>query len=642
MTSASGRPSTSSAIHSDDGTFTVQAVPGRTDLHVTASGHVQATLTGLNVEEGKPLTGVDVQMGKGGRVVGRVTSAGQPVEGVYLSAAADPIAPRSAGATSDPDGNYVLDGVEPGELTLQARKQGWLTKEKGITTKAGEDVHVDLELDHGGGLNGRVIDRNGHPLEGARVLVRGGGNGRAIPATSLTEADGAFTLSGLQEGHLTLVTQHSGYVTATTDDVDPAQSVTVTLDKGGSITGRVTGLSEAEMNGVNVAATYGSAAGTNARVDSDGSFTIQGVPDGTVTVFAIKPQNRRSGSKTVTVTNGSAQFVELDFAQGATVSGRVTREGKPVSGGSISFAGTKGEQGGNAMLGPDGTYQIYGLQNGEFRVFINLFALNNATSTVPNVTVAGTTTHDFDLTGRVLHGHVVDASTGAPLSDVMVQLRPASPAVGVSRQATTDSDGRFTMDLLADGQYHLVTQRAQYAALQQDVNVPTQDLELRLDTTSPTMVRVIDGATGQPMAGDISVADATSKAHLAFGRATVDVGARLFLPEGHYTMNVSAEGYTNANLTLVVPSPEVQVTLQRGGTVTFHLHGTETNYQVRFLVNGQSSRTDWISARIRNSINGVVPGSYIVEVNSADGKTPHGSYPVTVQAGQTVIVDVVN
>jgi 5-hydroxyisourate hydrolase-like protein (transthyretin family) len=639
MTNVTGRPSTSLAIHSDDGTFTVQVVPGRTDLHVAASGYVRATLTGLNVEEGKPLTGVDVLMGKGGGVVGRVTSAGQPVEGVYLSAAADPMTPRNAGATSDTDGNYILDGVEPGELTLQARKQGWLTKEKGITTKAGEDIHVDLELDHGGVLNGRVIDRDGHPLEGARVNVRAGGNARTIPATSLTEADGTFTLSGLPEGHLALMTQHSGYVTATTDDVDPAQSITVTLDKGGSITGRVTGLSEADLNGVNVAASYGSAAGTNARVDGDGSFTIQGVPEGTVRLFAIKPPGRRSGSKTVTVTNGSAPFVELDFADSASVSGRITREGKPVAGGSISFSGTKGEPGGNAVFGPDGTYQVSGLQNGEFRVFINLYGLN-ATSTVPNVTVAGTTTHDFDLTGRVLRGHVVDASNGAPLADVLVQLRPTSPAVGISRQATTDSDGRFTMDLLDDGQYHLVTQRAQYAALQQDLNVPSQDLELRLDTTNPTMIRVIDGATGQPMAGDVSVADSTSKAHVAFGRATVDVGARLYLPEGRYTMNVSAMGYTNANLALVVPSPEVQVTLQRGGTVTFRLHGTEANYQVRFLVNGQSSRTDWISSRYRTSLDGIAPGTYTVEVNSSDGKTPHGSYPVTLQAGQTVFVDV--
>ncbi len=136
--------------------------------------------------------------------------------------------------------------------------------------------------------------------------------------------------------------------------------------------------------------------------------------------------------------------------------------------------------------------------------------------------------------------------------------------------------------------------------------------------------------------------DATTKTPVTYVRSTADTDAKLFLTDGRYTMTVYAGGYISANLPLLVPSPEVQVTMHRGGTISFRLHGTQTNYSVRLLVNGQEARAEWISAVYQTSITGVAPGSYVVEVTSADRKTPHGSYPVSVQAGQTVVVDVVD
>ena len=639
-TSAGQRAPASSTIHSDDGTFTVLVVPGRTDLRVVASGHVRATINGLNVEEGKPLTGVEVHLDRGGRVVGRVTSNGEPVDGVYLEAYANPTSRSTSGATSDYDGNYVLDSVEAGDLTLSARKQGWLTREQAITTKAGEDVHADIELDHGREVSGRVIDRDGHPVESAQVLVRGAQE-RSIRANASTDPDGTFKVSGLTDGHLSLTAMHEGFVSASMDDVDPAQNITLTLDRGGVITGRVTGLSEGEISSgsVNVIASYGSGNG-GGSVDSDGTFTIHGVPDGPVSVSATKtgPQVRRTAPKTVTVTNGTAPFVDIDFAAGFSVSGRVTREGQPVSGGSISFGGTKGEQGGNAPLAPDGSYQITVLQAGDYVVYVSLSGVNGG-SKLPNVIVSGSMTQDFDITGSTLRGRVVDTSSGAPLSDVSIQLRPINPPAGGTHQATTDSDGRFTIELLDDGQYRVATQRSQYAPVQQDVSIPSQELELRLTGTTPTTVHVVDGVTGQAIAANLSVAEATTKAVLGYSRSTTDADAKFYLADGQYTMTVGADGYATATRDLAVPSQSVVVALQAGGTITFRFHGTDVRYFVQLLANGQPQRSGLLGV-LRNSFTGVTPGTYTVVVTSVDRKAPHGSYPVTLQGGQTVTVDV--
>lgn len=136
----------SAAIHSDDGTFALQALPGPTELNVKAAGYVR-TVRGLVAEEGKSLSGVEVQLERAGVVVGRVTSGGKPLAYASLSAyAGSPAASTGVATTTDYDGNYVLEDVKPGELTVRARKETWLTKEKTVTAKAGEDVQADLEL----------------------------------------------------------------------------------------------------------------------------------------------------------------------------------------------------------------------------------------------------------------------------------------------------------------------------------------------------------------------------------------------------------------------------------------------------------------------------------------------------------------
>src|SRR5258708_26086737 len=162
------RASARSQIHSDDGTFSVPVIPGRTELRVTAAGFVKAACGGLTVEEGKPLPGIEVRMDRGGRVVGRVTSGGEPVAQAYVMAFADRYTGAQPGATTDANGEYVIDGVDAGQRPVEARKSGLLPKNKQGITKAGEEVRADLELDKGREVRGRVLHRSGRPIESAR------------------------------------------------------------------------------------------------------------------------------------------------------------------------------------------------------------------------------------------------------------------------------------------------------------------------------------------------------------------------------------------------------------------------------------------------------------------------------------------
>src|ERR1051326_735654 len=72
-------------VTSADGTFSLKRVqPGSVELRVTAPGYVAGTVSDLVVEEGKALTGVEVKLDQGGRVVGHVTAAGSAAAGVRV------------------------------------------------------------------------------------------------------------------------------------------------------------------------------------------------------------------------------------------------------------------------------------------------------------------------------------------------------------------------------------------------------------------------------------------------------------------------------------------------------------------------------------------------------------------------------
>jgi 5-hydroxyisourate hydrolase-like protein (transthyretin family) len=634
------RPLPPSQVHADDGTFTVYAVPGRVELRAYSNSYVSASLGGIEVEEGKPIAGLEIRMERGGFIVGRITSGGQPVAQAGISLTASRFTGNSGlSATSDANGEYRLRGVEPGDRTIMVRKQGMLPKEKSVVAKAGEDVRADVELERGRELRGRVTDNAGRPLDRVRLQARTPED-RAMRATATSDAEGNFTIEGLGEGRVMLTAEREGYVSTVLDAVDPAQNALITLERGGTISGRVTGLSEGEIGMVSVLASYKTSS-ARATVDSDGSFTLRGIPDGSITVNATKAgaATRRAGTKQVTVKNGSAPFIEIDFTEGVSIRGRVTRQGKPVMSGSISVSGSKGEVGGYSTLAPDGTYQISGLQPAEYRLYLTLSGVN-APSHTEKLQVTGSMTHDIDLQGSTFRGRVVDAATGSPLSEALIMVRASAGETPNMRQTASDSDGRFSFDLLRDGTYRMSVQRTQFAPKEQEIAIPGADVEVRLEPAAATTVRVSDAATGAPLTADVAAVDLDRK--IASGNArTNDEGlAKLWLSTGHYTLNVSAAGYISERVDAVVPGPELRVALQRGGTITFRLTGTDANYRVRLLLNGEVRRTDVINSTYRSSVTGIAPGTYSVEVQSPDGKTTLGTYTVTVVPGQTAFVDV--
>ncbi len=119
-----------------------------------------------------------------------------------------------------------------------------------------------------GPIKGRVVTEDGETLSGITVIANaiGGGNRGGRPgqgggfAQAATDDEGNFLLDGLTPASYSLFASAPGYITAPPDEASganvyhPGEVVTLTLLKGGVITGKVYGATGEALTGINVSA----------------------------------------------------------------------------------------------------------------------------------------------------------------------------------------------------------------------------------------------------------------------------------------------------------------------------------------------------------------------------------------------------
>jgi hypothetical protein len=348
------------------------------------------------------------------------------------------------------------------------------------------------------------------------------------------------------------------------------------------------------------------------------------------------------------VINGTAPEVELAFAQGFTVRGRVNAQGRPLNDFRVSFSPTDSTlPPGNAAIGADGSYAVSGLGAGDYRVMV--IAPPYGMVYNDKFTVTGDGMYDIDLHASSIRGRVTDRD-GKPLSDVRIMVSAIKGSgtgqmTAPPRPGVTDSDGRYLLDFVQDGTFHLVAQKDQYQPATHDVTVAggAPDVDFQLETGTVSTVRVAD-TSGAPVFANVSVID---KGH-TLSSAQTNTGdgvAQLWLPPGHYQLFVGSQGYARAQTTIDVPGPEVRVTLSHGGTI-IAIVKDPTKVQVAITPAGQAIggvvggvvSGGPLSLRGNNRWDHLAPGMYEVREYIPGNKTPIQVKSVMVVDDQTVTV----
>lgn len=161
-----------------------------------------------------------------GSVAGRITldGANTPIGGarVMLVPTGPPTRPIAAmrpmgpppQATSDQDGRYVFPRIRPGTYHLQVEKTGYAPLGAGLQARtvqvvAGQSAgDVNVQLQRGAVIAGKVLDSAGEPLPDARVMAlrrisQPGAPPRLMPAGGMgqqTNDLGEFRIAGLPPG----------------------------------------------------------------------------------------------------------------------------------------------------------------------------------------------------------------------------------------------------------------------------------------------------------------------------------------------------------------------------------------------------------------------------------------------------------
>ena len=646
----------------DDGSFTLEHVPaGAINLVANAPGYSSGRMT-VNVEDGKSVSDVLVELEQGARLTGRVTSSsGTPLADVSVSIqpsvtggfATRGMMPRT---TTDANGEYVLDSVEPGEETVNFSHPKHVDLAKKVTIK-GRDTRLDVTLSGGQRVTGVVVTESGVPVPDAEVDARGGGDG----GETRTNASGTFEFESMAPGRYRFSAAKAGYAAGRVDDFDISSGtpLRIVLGTGGTIYGRVTGLSEAELASTSVRAfgsTGGGGASTSA-VDPQGNFRIEGVPAGNVRVSAqvsTSPfgSQRSSPFQTVEMTAGGSQQVNIEFRSDTVIRGRVTRNGVPLPTATVQFWPRSGGSSSSASASADeqGNYSVSGLEPGEYSVTVRDQRFTPYQTTY---TVRSSATYDIEYKTGMVRGRVLNSLSNDPITNANVQLRPISGDMrSGSFGASTDSNGTFSVDSVPAGTYRVLVTGEGFANHSSETTINESgrdDLEFRLTRNEGIHVKVVDARDGRPLNANIVAFDMQGRVvdeggmMMRFGGATEETRT-LQLAPGQYNATISVPSGTYAPVHARLTSPgSPTIYMSPGGTIRIASKHSERRKYFLLDANG-TPYPHWVERMTPrelqpgiSTLDRIAPGTYTVQLLN-DNETPAERTQVTVREGEMVDV----
>lgn len=627
------------SFQNENGEFIVQNVTADpAELIVQAPGYVEKRAGGIEAPAGETRDGIEIALSRGTTVTGRVTDeAGRGLAGVTVGRDENARfigGPLLGGTATDAEGRFEVGPFEGDSVAIRFDKEGYRQERREVKLN-GKTATVDVRLGRGATLTGQVVTDSGAPVAGARVAVRGGGSfGPQASATS--DAAGNFRIEGLGDGTVTVSATRTGYTDAVQTDVNPATSgpLRLVMGEGGSVVGTVRGLSASELPGASVEVRSGSSA-QRAQVDGSGAFKVEGVAPGTarVTANAGGLGIRRSSSvKTVEVVKGSEAYVELDMSQGYEISGVVRVNGEPAADVMVTFlpADPVVQTRSSAQSDASGRYSATGLEPGPYRVSAMRLGAGDI-SWQGEYRVESSDRFDIDVESVTLRGRVLDASNGRGVEGAALEVIPAQESgriiVGPGSRPTTAPDGSFVFRNITPGRWTVRASAAGLGTASETIDVGSSgaSVDLRLSPSDGVVLRVVDAASGTPVAAFVSARDGSGQNVLSeMLRPRPDGTITLALPAGSFRLRVGSPGFAPRWINVSSPSAGVTVPLAVGGTLTLNNQGNEP-LRVRLIDLGAGEPLSGGPGGLigvqpgSNPIPNVPPGQLRVEVVDPSG-----------------------
>lgn len=305
---------TAEAYSAQDGTFSigVPAADPRTDLRFVRDGYAVSlrALERADRDRGEPVV---VRMPEAcvARGTARTTS-GSPLAGAWVQAQSDENLDLLSYTQADSNGAFALDGIAPGAkvaIALSAPRH-YQVLLRGVDLCAASPI--ELRADPLATLRGSVVaDGPLQPDSRARIVFDEVGGVRSFEdQVAVDSVTGAFLFEALTAGTYQLDVIAPGFAPAriyplpVVDGVE-GNSVEVRLDRGATVTGRVTERSSGRavagarvaLSDINTAGRHVGPldAGRSAETDVDGRFALEHVPVGCASGLIVEREGFAQG-----------------------------------------------------------------------------------------------------------------------------------------------------------------------------------------------------------------------------------------------------------------------------------------------------------------------------------------------------------
>jgi protocatechuate 3,4-dioxygenase beta subunit len=497
-----------------DGTFRIEGLsPGaEVTLDVRRQGYKEQML-----ETGVPAPApLHVRMQAVHDLTGRVVGpGGEPPPGASVTYVIHQRGARSTdeSAPTDGEGRFRLTGVLPGPVHLEAYAPGYKVRFwEGEMPDTGEARPVEIALERGEVLEGRVLDGEGNPVANVGVTSTLGDlststsrrQSLARPnADGVTDSDGRYLLDGLDTGLHTVWAVQGQRRTRAKIEIEPGVNrldLTFQRETRTEVSGRVLDDRGAPVAGAKVELIPGAGGLLREVSAGDGTFRFAGVPAGSVHLRASL-DGFMPATESLTVGDSPVHGVDLRLAPGGAITGRLLGvKPEELAGVRISAASIHTVSG---RPDRDGRYRLQGLAPGEWYVTVHLSPRHATWRKVLLEPGAAEAVLDFDLTADlVLSGRIT--IDGAPLGRAEVGLQPLDGG-STTASTTTIPNLPFRIDRLTPGSYtlKLITYSPQQT-LQRQVQL-SSDLEVTASLSTGTVQGRILSSTGKPIDGTVSL-----------------------------------------------------------------------------------------------------------------------------------------
>ncbi len=325
------------------------------------SNNLPTSTSGVKVTAPTPTLNVNAELQDGGQITGTVTEAQAPgaaIAGVYVCAAEVTTEFYGHCAQTNAAGEYTIIGLPTGKYEVSfstyscaesgCTQQNFIEFKGEVEVTAPNPATLDAKLQPGGQIEGSVTNESGSvPIAHVEVCAAGEVSKVHVGACTTTEANGKYTISGLEAGsyEVFFYASSTGYLSQNGPTVSVSISKTATADgklkEGGKISGKVTdATTHSPIANVEVC---GLESGTKfyagcAQTNTAGEYTVIGLPTGQYEVsFAAFSCNESGCAQqnylstaisgiSVTAPN-TASGANAELSPGGQITGRVTDAG---------------------------------------------------------------------------------------------------------------------------------------------------------------------------------------------------------------------------------------------------------------------------------------------------------------------------